>query len=359
MTMASDGNAFNKLLDGLREKFMLRELRDILKQHELGPAPGWEQLTARLNAADAALKAKAQTVLMHLYEGLVLAGTKNVHVFNFDKATTDDILTSLSTKSISPSRYAKSFPFPLLETDLHAAPRDHELVQKVEHANGDVSLILCARRTMEQQERFDASQVTQAVRTAFAGYDEFIAVKKTDYQVFDVLTVRRKLHRVEVLIDHPDRLRGETSEARCLTVLHRVMGLAPALKQTYEKNTPTNLYACINNLYDSSREGRVAKLSFRSPTHSVKREHMTSEKDLRTEAFHAAGVHAVGTITPYDVTIVWEELLKGQGPVSVRVGMSIAGLSAEGTYVRDAHIMGARSDAVVAALVNKLVSYSS
>jgi hypothetical protein len=181
-----------------------------------------------------------------------------------------------------------------------------------------------------------------------------------DFQVFDVLTVRPKLGRIEILIDYPDRIRPpESTDARCLGLLGRTMDLAPRLKAVYEANKPLNLLACINNLYQAKTEGRVTRLLFRSPTGSVKKESMTSTKDLRTETFHAAGVAAVGTITPYDVMVTWDNLINVKGTVAVRVGTTIAGLSSEETYVKTARITGARSDAAVIAVVNKLVSYST
>ena len=86
---------------------------------------------------------------------------------------------------------------------------------------------------------------------------------------------------------------------------------------------------------------------------------MTSAKDLRTEKFHAAGVVAVGAITPFDVTISWDSLLNVKGKVDAQVGMPMSSLSIAEPYVRTARITGARSDAAIVAVVNKLVSHST
>jgi hypothetical protein len=246
------------------------------------------------------------------------------------------------------------------ETALKALALDHELTAKVAHENGDISLIYCARRTVDEQVRYKANEVAAAVRDAFAGYDEFIAIRRMDYQIFDVMTVRPKLNRLELLIDHPDRIRlPETSEGRTLGLLGRTTTLVPSLNPVYEKNAPLNLFACINNLLQAKTEGRVSRLSFRSPTDSVKKESMTASKDLRVEVFHAAGVQAVGAITPFDITVAWEKLVNAKGGISVRVGAPIAVLSAGEPQVRSARIFGAKSDAAVLAVVNKLVSYST
>ncbi|RYF30016.1 MAG: hypothetical protein EOO23_06110 [Comamonadaceae bacterium] len=357
---ATDNDRFKKLLAEIRQKYTLQELRPILKDEELGTAPGWDQLGDRLTEGDPALRAKAEKVLKRLHGDLILAGTKDVHIFDLPKDQASYIAAGLEKIEPSSPNYGEAYPLTLSETVLHSLPTDHELVAKVAHESGDISLIYCARRTVEEQVRYDTNQVTAAVRDAFVGFDEFIAIRRMDYQIFDVLTVRPKLGRLEVLIDYPDRIRlPESTEARCLTLLGRTMTLVPELQTIYEQNEPLNLLACINNLYQAKSEGRVSRLSFRSPTDSVKKESMTSHKDLRTEPFHAAGVTAVGDITPYDVTVAWEGFINAKGAVSVRVGAPISALSSADAYVRTARISGARSDASIAAVVNKLVSYST
>jgi hypothetical protein len=357
---ATNDDRFKKLLAEIRQKYTLQELRPILKDEELGTAPGWDQLADRFAEGDAALQAKAEKVLKRLHGDLILAGTKDVHIFDLSNGEAKVVAAALEKIEPSSTNYGVAYPLTVSETVLQSLPLDHELVAKVMHQNGDISLIYCAKRTVEEQVRYDTTQVTAAVRNAFAGFDEFIAIRRMDYQIFDVLTVRPKLDRLEVLIDHPDRIRlPESTEARCLGLLGRTVTLVPELKSTYEQNEPLNLLACINNLYQAKTEGRVSRLSFRSPTDSVKKESMTSHKDLRTEPFHAAGVNAVGDITPYDVTVTWEGFMNAKGAVSVRVGAPISALSSTDAYVRTARISGARSDASISAVVNKLVSYST
>ena len=357
---AIDEERFKKLLAEIRQKYTLPELRLILKSEELGTAPGWDQLAERWAEADPALKTKAEGVLKGLHGDLILAGTKDVQIFELPPGQGALIAAALGDIEPSSANFRATDPLSLSETELRALPVDHELTAKVAYENGDVSLVFCAKRMVDEQVRYKTSEVTAAVRDAFAGYDEFIAVRRMDYQIFDVLTVRSKLNRLELLIDHPERIRSpESTDARVLGLLGRISTLVPALKTIYEQNEPVNLLACINNLLQAKTEGRVSRLYFRSPTDSVKKEAMTANKDLRVEVFHAAGVQAVGAITPFDITIAWEKLLNAKGAVSVRVGAPISVLSAGGALVRTARIFGARSDAAVLAVVNKLVSYST
>lgn len=203
------------------------------------------------------------------------------------------------------------------------------------------------------------NQVTQAVQDAFVGYESFLAIKRREYQIFDVVTIRQSLRRLEVLIDHPDRLRDkETTEDRCLALLAAVSGQSSKLMQLYETNMPDNLFPCISSLYQKFGEGLVRSLSFRAPSKSLKKESVISKDDLRKEPFHEAGIKAVGTITVYDITVHWEKFINVEGSASVRIHIPIGGLSTTGSYVRSAKITEAKNDGAVIAVINKLVSYS-
>jgi hypothetical protein len=355
---------FDALLACVKARWSYRDLSAILDAEgiSLSKGYGWDALHDHLNGADAVLCAKATKVLSDLVSDLALAGTKDVHIFDVSEAEVNNIALAMAAIAAPANgAYKLAYPMPLRETALKSMTTDHELAATVHRSNGDIALVLCARRTAEERDRYQYSQVTAAVKQAFAGVDEIITIKKTDYQVFDVLTVRPKLRRVEVLIDQPGLIRGpETSEMRCLTILGRALTLVPDLTPLYEANSPINLFPCISALYHAASEGRISKLSFRSPTDSKKREEMTSDKDLRTEPFHAAGVVAVGDITPYDITVVWDSLSANiSGGSGVQIGMPISTLSSETHSVRHARIINARSDTSVVAIVNKLVSYST
>jgi hypothetical protein len=349
-----------KLLEEIRQKYSLSELRKILKAEDLGSAPGWEKLTERFLEANGELKSRAEVLLKGLHGDLILAGTKDLQIFEL--ADGQGVLIAEAFAAIHPASpsFGVSYPLSVAETVLRGLTFDHELTAKIEHKSGDVSLVFCARRTMEEQDRYKTNEVAAAVREAFNGYEEFIAIRRMEYQIFDVVTVRRALDRIEVLVDYPDRLRSqESTDQRVLALLGRLASSVPILTATYETNLPMNLFACINNLLQSKNEGRVSKLSFRSPTDSVKKEAMTANKDLRVEVFHKAGVEAVGAITPFDVTVAWESLMNSNGSVDVRIGAPISVLSASEPFVRTARITGARSASAVLAVVNKIVAYST
>jgi len=65
-----------KLLEEIRQKYSLSDLRAILKAEDLGPAPGWEKLTERFLESDVDLKSRVEVLLKGLRGDLILAGTK-------------------------------------------------------------------------------------------------------------------------------------------------------------------------------------------------------------------------------------------------------------------------------------------
>lgn len=360
MAQTTDLDRFKKLLSEIRQKFSWTEFRAVIKSEDLGTATGWDLLAQRLADADSVHKARAESFLKELHGDLILGGTKDVQIFEFLPEDGPAIISAMESLKPSSLSYTSAYPLGLPESALRDLPTDHEFTAKIVHQNGDISLVFCAKRTVDEQLRYKASEVTAAVRAAFAGYEEFIALRRMDYQIYDVLTVRAKLHRIEVLVDHPDRIRlPETTDSRVLGLLGRLSTLVPLTEYIYENYRPKNLLACINNLLEAKSEGRVSKLNFRSPTDSVKKEAMTASKDLRVELYHAAGVDAVGSITPFDITVVWDRLFNVKGSVAVRVGGGVSVLNASEAYINTARISGARSDAAILAVVNKLVSYST
>lgn len=350
---------FEKLLNNLKERFQFRDLAKILKEEDIGSAAGWGKLLEKLCEFDSTAADRAEVVLNNLNSGLVLAGTKDAFIIPLDEDQVQTMLCELTSIVVTEGNFSDSYPFSLEKTSLKPLTSEHELVRKEIHASGDISLILCAKRSEEDRLTFQYNQVTEAVQEAFLDFDEFVAIRRTDYQVFDVLTLRVALRRIEILIDQPTKIKQpETNEKRCLAILGRMSLMSAVIAHIYEANSPLNLAPCISGMYHATTEGRVSQLSFRTPTGSVNRGAVALQ-DLRTEVFHKNGVDAVGSITPYDVTISWDLLVNAKGSVSAQIGMPLSNLSSEACYVRHARIIGARADAAVVSVINKLVSYSS
>lgn len=347
------------LLFALEDKIQFRDVADVLKEKKLGSAIGWKQLFVKIDGSTNDIAATYALTLEKLYNDLVLSGTKEVHVFSLDEPETSQIVNAFAQITVSLNPFTESYPLPISATELSRQSRDLRLTHKVAHPNGDVSLVFCSVRSEIDKTEYRMNEVADAVKQAFVGYESFLAIKRREYQIFDVVTIRKSLRRIEVLIDHPDRLRDkETGEDRCLALLAAVSGSSTKLMQLYETNMPDNLFPCISSLYQKFGEGLVRSLSFRAPSKSLKKESVASKDDLRKEPFHEAGIKAVGTITVYDITVHWEKFFNVVGSASVRIHIPIGGLSTKGSYVRSAKIMEAQNDGAVTAVVNKLMSYS-
>lgn len=347
------------LLSALEDKIQFRDVADVLKAKKLDSAIGWKQLFKKIDGGASDMLTAYLLTLEKIYNDLVLSGTKEVHIFSLDDPETSRIATAFAQITVPPGPFTDAYPLPISSTELSKQSRELKLTNKVIHPNGDVSLVFCSVRSEIDKTAYKMNEVTDAVKQAFIGYDSFLAIKRREFQIFDVVTIRKSLQRLEVLIDYPDRLRDkETGEDRCLALLAAVSGSSPKLMQLYEMNMPDNLFPCISALYQSFGEGLVHSLSFRAPSKSLKRESVVSKDDLRKEPFHEAGIKAVGVITVYDITVHWEKFFNVEGSASVRIHTPIGGLSTTGSYVRSAKIMEAKNDGAVTAVVNKLISYS-
>ncbi|WP_339091640.1 hypothetical protein [Variovorax paradoxus] len=350
----------NEMLLALEHKINFHELREVLKRNDLATAVGWKQLIEKIESGTMDSANAFHAVLLKVHNDLVLAGSKDAQVFVLTPEDCEQIAIFFSSIEPVASAFRAAFPLAANSTQLRASGPELLLTHKVTHQNGDISLIFCACRTEIDREHFSLGQVTEAVRNSFQGYEEFIAIKKNEYQIFDVITIRKSLNRLEILVDHPEKIREpETVEDRGLALFAALHGQSPAIDALYNQNTPVNLFPCINSLYSNFREGRVQRLSFRAPSKSLKRETVSSDDDLRKEPFHEAGIKAVGTITPYDVTIVWDSFINASSGASVRIQAPVGSLSVEGSFVRSARISSAKDDAAIVSVINKLVSYST
>lgn len=358
---AATSTNINSLISSLKDKIQFRDLTEILKSKELGTAIGWKQLQEKIESGTVEQSLAIELVLQKLHSELVISGTKDVHVFSLDDEQEAAAVVAAFDEIVIPDGpFVKNYPLPISATLLSKQSREIKITHKVTRANGDVSLVFCSVRTEVDRTEYTMSEVSEAIQVAFDGYDSFLAMKKREYQIFDITTIRKSLKRIEILIDHPDRLRDkETSEDRCLALLGAVSNCAGILNQLYTINTPTNLFPCINSLYLQFGEGLVQKLSFRAPSKSLKKESVSSKDDLRKEPFHEAGIKAVGTITVFDITVFWEKFFNATGGAAVRIHIPIGGLSTVGSYVRSAKIIDAKNDETIIAIVNKLISYSN
>jgi hypothetical protein len=357
--IAKTGERLLEQIDYLHDaEFRWSDLRRLLLEAEFAAGSGWESLKEKVRNLSPDDAAKITPVIDSVTRDLACAGTKEVFVVHLDDADVLSLAAELRPLTVTTNLYSQRFPLLLRAHELLGLTQAYELGAMIVRPNGDTSLALCARRTREERDRFDFSAVSTVVQHAFKGVDEFITITRTPYQICDIVTFRPGLKRLEVLIDHPSRIHNpESADERFSKVLQKLAPSMPTLAKFYESNAPANLFAAINGLYSDKREGRVTKLSCRLPTGPIVRQAMTTSDDLRDETFHAAGVAAVGTITPNWVSVVWDSLINVAGSVELSVGAPVHSLSSVGANVRSARLSNIRSDAGVVVAINKLMKY--
>ncbi|ARV19531.1 hypothetical protein AEP_02605 [Curvibacter sp. AEP1-3] len=348
-----------KIIASLRDqKHPFGAVREAMAAIDKEAGNGWDKLLEKLGNYSAEEQATISRQLSQIIQSKAIAGQKDLHVFLLEDDEVIRISAALAGLTAT-GPYSQDFPLPLSPTLLAGNTTDLFLSKVIYRENADVSLIFCSSRTEYDKISYDMNQVNVHVQNTFAGYERIVAIKKLPYQIFDVINFRPSLKRVEVLVDQPHRMgANESSEDRCSAVLAMVASRNPDLQTMYENNSPLNLYGCINSMYQQAGEGKVKRLAFRAPSQSQKKEQLSSDDDLRTEEFHAAGVLKVGVITVHDITLHWANLIGAAGGATARIKINVGGLSNEGAYVRSAEI-NCVSDTALAVVVNKLVAHSS
>lgn len=356
--MPSNEEESRRLIESLEDQIGFRELSPILKASDIDPGMGWKQLLEKLISAGSDISEKIAVVLTKVHQDLILAGDKECFVYSLTDEQVTEIKDTFEALEIPDSPYRAQFPFSLNENQLKQLDTGHVLTAKQINSDGDFSLIFCSSRTQVDRDNYSMSQVTEAVKNSFPGYDGFIAIRSHQYQVRDIITLRRAAKRLEILIDHPDRIREpETAEERCLMLLARLSTRSAYFQNLYENNVPENLFPCINSIYTSLTEGRVLKLSFRAPSKSLKKESVAAKDDLRKEPFHEAGLAAVGSITPFDITVQWDKLFPHTNGGALRIQSTVGAISNPNAFVSSASLLRTKDDLSVKLLVNKLVAH--
>lgn len=347
-----------ELVTAVEHRIQFRDLKDVLKARgTAAKAGGWKQLIAEIED-DPSKGATLLRLLTDVYTQTTLAGSKELSYFELDDGDLETIGKAFQLM-VSTGAYADAFPMPVSETQLAAMDSDHKLAKVLQRDNGDVSLVFCAKRSANDKKEMQITEFGDAVRKSFPKANRVVFISTLDYQVFDVVNFRKQLKRIEILIDQPERaLDKDDLEDRALSLLGLLSTSCEPMRNLYENNTPSNLYYCIAALYDNKREGRIQKMAFRAPSKSMKKETVNPGDDLRKEEYHEAGVEKVGAISPYDITISWENI-NGFGPASMRIHAPVSSISTGSANVRTARLLEARDDHAVVSVVNKLVSHST
>lgn len=294
-----------ELVAALESKVNWTLLRTALKQAKLPVGLGWKALAS--NAEEATPEgSRLRKFLSDFFDETIIAGERYVQIYSVEKSFIDSLLKAIEKSTPLKSEFSEKYPLPLDLKSIRAAPSSPTLCEIRNFPNGDVSLVFCAAGYFDDRNVYESNQLSDLVKKAYDGIDRLITVRKTYYQSYDVITVRRQLERIEISVDQPSKLVGARFEDRPMEIL-----TSGALHFSdfvgFGAKAPDNLFPAMSAIYTEPKEGRVVFLAFRTLTGSIKRERMTrDDDDLRDEIFHQAGMEAVGQdIKPYELEAEW------------------------------------------------------
>lgn len=204
------------------------------------------------------------------------------------------------------SRFSSAFPLPVSADELRAASEHDPELASIEDTSDHTSLVFCTRRSFNLREELAPNLFTPKDRAWLEKYQQVVGYKKVEFQAYDVIWLDKKTGLLEFRIDAPEGLsKDDTRTARNVLVEKFYTYLAAVAGTTLPAAAQINFYPAIEKMYKASTEGSVFELYFIATTGSNNFGKMRNKaKDLRTEAFHAAGASTVG-ITPYRLGVLW------------------------------------------------------
>lgn len=191
-----------KLVDVLRRRCSWPLMKRILATRNLKPGGGWPDLKVRAAKGDHDSQVIADLV-RQTYFGSLVAADRYVQLYELDESLAKAVLARLAASKVAASPFSPRYPLPLEGPDLDSAPTDFTLCEIVQRGT-DWHLIFCSRRVIEDSLVIDGKTsptVMSTFRQALSGYDKFVAYRRQAVQVFDVVTIRPQLGRLEIALD--------------------------------------------------------------------------------------------------------------------------------------------------------------
>jgi len=277
-----------------------------------------------------------------------------------DENGADAVRDRLASASVAPSAFSPTYPVPLDLSALLQAPIDLTLCEVRNTPGGDVQLVFCSRRDVEERLTVDKTS-TPAVMSAFSqalgGYDRFVAYKYTHVQVFDVVTIRPKLERIEISLDIAQRGYFFDSSIHAMKLTNAVSLLVPDL--VFEGQSPRNLFSAIEGIYSAPKttDVNIIDIGFRTASGAVNRGKMpTVHEDIREERFHKAGAVADKQVTPNGVIGAWT-FMHPRGGAKIKLWVPVSQAASSNPVLDSMEVRDAKADSDVLQAVNKVVKY--
>lgn len=347
--------AIDALVDALQQRTSWPMMRDALKREKFPVGLGWKELLGHA-AENTPQGQKMRTFLQTYFAESTITGDRFIQLYEVEEQVISSIVGKLTNVTAPNSVFSDCYPLPLAKKLLPGAPEEPILCEVRSHASGDVSLVFCSVRSFDDRLSYQYAELPKQVQDTYREIDKLITIRKDYYQAYDVINIRKDLHRLEICIDQPGKSGSGDLDTLPLKVL-TACALHISDLVGFGAIPPENLFPAISAMYASKNEGTVKSLSFRTMTGSIKKERMTSQSvDLRDEKFHHAGMNAVGQkIDPYEISLDLEFTLP-PGQASLRLAALIREIASATPTLHGCYVSAATSSSLQQAL-NRLVTY--
>lgn len=319
------------LADGLRERDVSFNLfRTALKQNDLSASQGWDRTLDKLaeSLGNNKVAASYEAGLKDIYADLTLFGNKVVKVFSLPE-NLEALLWSLGEGFISEdSVYGASFPMPLEQEALAAAPLTIDCVARWESDTGP-AFILCSKQYVVEREALPSGALNEETLDEFGQFDELYGVRKKALQLFDIIAFNMARGTVEIRMDGLTQQRLSDVEKRLKFVqeiinkhAEQTLGVASILP------SPLNFYPCIKKLYEST-DGRIGEIGHSTESAAIHRGKMRRRAhDFRDDKYHLGGVQGVSELNAHMLAKLWDSPTR-HGTVELLIPgtLSVASLS--------------------------------
>jgi len=275
------------------------ELRRRIRERTGSSLRTWDSLADLLKP----LRAPAREVLAEYADELVEYGRKDVMLFTVDEAVADALRADAS---VLPS-----------SRDWNLAPRRGKRALDPVYGNvsedGSAQLALRSYRSVRFQHRLDPDELPEEVRGEFGEGAEFIVRATQRFVVFDWIRLvpGQDGWLIELRISNGFSVSGKKSTQSTFDLGMSMLGSFAARTglDLARLGKPVDFFPVVQSLYnDKQNGGRVAELHFECVNSgAVRTERLRRkgrDKDLRTEAYHRAGVKA-DQILPYLIASAW------------------------------------------------------
>lgn len=327
----------------------------------LKPGGGWPDLKARTAKGDSDSQV-LESLVRQAYLGGIVAGDRYVQLYEIDDGLAVAMASRLSAAAVPITPFSTRYPLPLVGPDLDAAPRTFTLCE-IARSGADIQLVFCSRQVIEESLLIDGTSTPDVMSTfsqALSGYDKFVAYRRQSVQVFDVLTVRTQLRRIEIALDITQKTSDFEPGEVALQLLFHAALLLPELKTLIDAQHGINLYPAIAEIYKSvaKSDTAIVDIGFRTPSGATNRGKMPSgAEDIRDETFHKSGSEGVKKkINPHGIVVHWTFSFP-PGGAKVKLWTSAAKALAPTPYVWGAEVRDMAADTDMVQAVNKLTSF--